>query len=395
MTANLLEVLNLEVGQVFSLETSSLPSGAIRLQVVGDTAADMMQSITALTTVGAGTITAAALLSGGVNRTGPTSAFTDTTDTAANIQTGWAAGAVDSSFDVTYINKTAFNATLAGGSGVTLVGQTIVPANSTYRGRVIWTGSNTVSITALDIVSNTSLPNSIVTSLNATTGSLPAGAVTGAKEVYLVSTNATPGAQLVRTAAQMLADIPNGAVGMSWKVRIINLGTNNFTLTADAGTTVTITGDVVIPQDSWVDYVFTITGATTATVVSVGNSREDSLPASKFTSINVTTGTLAAGNITGADRVYLTSTNATPGAQTVRTAAQMFADTPNAKVGQTWSLRITNTGAGTFTLTADGGATVTITGHAAILTNTWVDYHCVFTSATAVTLQSVGAGTAP
>lgn len=119
------------------------------------------------------------------------------------------------------------------------------------------------------------------------------------------------------------------------------------------------------------------------------------LPESKFTSINVTTGTLAAGNLTGANHVALTSTNATPGAQTVRTAAQMFADTPTAVVGQTWRLRIINAGAGTFTLTADGGATVTLTGHVAILTNTWVDYHCVFTSATAATFQSIGAGTQP
>ncbi len=273
MPANLLEALNLDVGTIFTVDTASLPSGALRLQVVADTAADMMQSVTALTTVGNGTITAAALLSGGVARSGPTSAFTDTTDTAANIQTGWASGALSSSFDFTYINNTAFNATLAGGSGVTLTGDLIVPANSSAAYRVIWTGSNTVSMTQLSL-----------------------------------------------TALEVL-------------------------------------------------------------------------PAAKSSSINVTVGTLAAGNITGADRVFLTSTNATPGAQTTRTAAQMFADTPNAKIGQTWSLRIINTGAGTFTLTAD--ASVTLTGHAAILTNTWVDYFCQFTSATAVAITSVGAGTSP
>lgn len=391
--SNLLLVNNLPGGTIFTLETSSLPGGAMRVEVGADTDSDMLQGITALTTVGAGTMTAAAILSGGINRTGPTSAFTDTTDTANAIQTGWALGALNSSFDLTYINKTAFNATILGGSGVTLVGQTIVPANSTAVWRLIWTGSNTISMTLLSVVSNSSLPNAIVTALNATTGVLPAGAITGAKKVVLVSSNATPGAQTTRTAAQMLADIPNGAVGVSWEFRIINTGAGAFTLTADGS--VTLTGDVVIPQDGWIDYVATITGTATATIASVGNSQEDSLPASKFTSINVTAGTLAAGNITGADFVKLTSTNATPGAQTVRTAAQMFADTPNAKIGQTWTTRIINTGAGTFTLTADGGATVTITGHNAILTNTWVDYHCVFTSATAVTLQSVGSGVSP
>ena len=391
----LLEALNLTVGQKIILETSSLPGGAISLQGVASPEPDLLLGVTALTTVGAGTITAAAMLSGGVNRTGPTSAFTDTTDTAAAIQGDWTGGAVSNSFDLTYINKTAFNATLAGGSGVTLVGALIVPANSTAVYRVIWTGTSTLSMTELSVVSNTSLPNALVTALNATTGSLPVGAITGAKEVYLVSSNATPGAQLVRTAAQMLADTPNGAVGMSWKVRIINTGAGNFTLTQDAGNTVTITGDVVIPQDSWVDYVVTLTGAATATMQSVGNSQEDSLPAAKYTSINATVGTLAAGNITGADRVFLVSTNATPGAQTTRTATQMFADTPNAKIGQTWTVRIQNTGAGTFTLTADASVTLGGTAHAAILTNTWVDYMCTFTSGTAMTMNAVGSGVSP
>ena len=391
----LLEALNLTVGQKIILETSSLPGGAISLQGVASPEPDLLLGVTALTTVGAGTITAAAMLSGGVNRTGPTSAFTDTTDTAAAVQGDWTGGAVSNSFDLTYINTTAFNATLAGGSGVTLVGALIVPANSTAVYRVIWTGTHTLSMTELSVVSNTSLPSAIVTTLNATTGSLPAGAITGGQAVYLVSSNATPGAQLVRTAAQMLADIPNGAVGMSWKVRIINTGTNAFTLTQDAGNTVTITGDVVILQDSWVDYVVTLTGAATATMQSVGNSREDSLPAAKYTSINVTTGTLAAGNITGADHVYLTSTNATPGAQTTRTATQMFADTPNAKIGQTWTVRIQNTGAGTFTLTADASVTLGGTAHAAILTSTWVDFVCTFTSGTAMTMNAVGSGVSP
>ena len=391
----LLEALNLTVGQKIILETSSLPGGAISLQGVASPEPDLLLGVTALTTVGAGTITAAAMLSGGVNRTGPTSAFTDTTDTAAAVQGDWTGGAVSNSFDLTYINTTAFNATLAGGSGVTLVGALIVPANSTAVYRVIWTGTHTLSMTELSVVSNTSLPVAIVTSLNATTGSLPAGAITGGQAVYLVSSNATPGAQLVRTAAQMLADIPNGAVGMSWKVRIINTGTNAFTLTQDAGNTVTITGDVVILQDSWVDYVVTLTGAATATMQSVGNSREDSLPAAKYTSINVTTGTLAAGNITGADRVFLVSTNATPGAQTTRTATQMFADTPNAKIGQTWTVRIQNTGAGTFTLTADASVTLGGTAHAAILTSTWVDFVCTFTSGTAMTMNAVGSGVSP
>ena len=208
---------------------------------------------------------------------------------------------------------------------------------------------------------------------------------------------ATAVATLQVRLALLGTELPDkvSAVGYQTENTLINTGTNAFTLTQDAGNTVTITGDVVILQDSWVDYVVTLTGAATATMQSVGNSREDSLPVAKFATINVTTGTLAAGNITGADRVFLVSTNATPGAQTTRTATQMFADTPNAKIGQTWAVRIQNTGAGTFTLTADASVTLGGTAHAAILTSTWVDFVCTFTSGTAMTMNAVGSGVSP
>lgn len=114
----------------------------------------------------------------------------------------------------------------------------------------------------------------IAPALNATTGSLPAGAITGAKQVFLTSTNATPGAQLVRTAAQMLADmlaVANGAVvGTSWRFRITNTGAGVFTLTTDAGATVTLSGTMTIAQNTWRDFVGTIVTATTATITQVG-----------------------------------------------------------------------------------------------------------------------------
>lgn len=115
------------------------------------------------------------------------------------------------------------------------------------------------------------------------------------------------------------------------------------------------------------------------------------LPYAKFSTINVTVGTLAVGNITGAAFVNLTSTNATPGTQTTRTATEMFADTPNARVGDVYMLRITNTGAGVFTLAAGSG--VTLTGTATIAQNVFSEFTVTFTSATALTIQKVGQGT--
>lgn len=115
------------------------------------------------------------------------------------------------------------------------------------------------------------------------------------------------------------------------------------------------------------------------------------LPYAKFVTINVTVGTLAVGNITGAAQVYLTSTNAVPGTQTTRTATQMFNDTPNARVGDVYLLRITNTGAGTLTLAAGSG--VTLTGTATVAQNTFSDFTVTFTTAIALTIQKVGQGT--
>ena len=108
------------------------------------------------------------------------------------------------------------------------------------------------------------------TALNATTGSLPAGAITGASNVFLISSNAVPGAQLVRTAAQMLADTPGAGIGYSWKFRIINTGAGTLTLTADSGATVTLSGTMTVAQNTWRDFVGTFNTATTATITEVG-----------------------------------------------------------------------------------------------------------------------------
>jgi hypothetical protein len=91
-----------------------------------------------LATVGAGTITGALFNSNLLKRTGPTGAFTDTTDTAANIiaailatfvGTGVTLGGVGgaggiqpgTTWRLRYINTVAFAMTLAAGAGVTIV----------------------------------------------------------------------------------------------------------------------------------------------------------------------------------------------------------------------------------------------------------------------------------
>ena len=111
--------------------------------------------ITALATVGAGTITAAGIIGGVVKRGGSQSstAFTDTTDTAAAIIAALPAGAgVGSSWEFKYINNTNAVATIAHGTGVTInSGSTptttvTVPANGEAEFLVTYASAGAVTM---------------------------------------------------------------------------------------------------------------------------------------------------------------------------------------------------------------------------------------------------------
>lgn len=115
----------------------------------------------------------------------------------------------------------------------------------------------------------------------------------------------------------------------------------------------------------------------------------------------VTTGTLAANLLTGGLDIFLNSSATTPGTQTTRTAAQLWADA-KAQFGDAladpaistnglqYSLNILQTGAGTLTLA--GGTGVTITGTATIAQNTTRQF-IVNLTPNAATFTSVGTGT--
>lgn len=118
------------------------------------------------------------------------------------------------------------------------------------------------------------------------------------------------------------------------------------------------------------------------------------LTQSQLTSLNQTTGTIPANIITGGDIVVCITSNATPGTQTTRTAAQLYADDPTAYPGQSYLLRIANSGAGTLTLA--GGSGVTVTGTATVATTTFRDFHVRYggtADAPTVTITNIGLGT--
>ena len=92
-------------------------------------------------------VTAANILTGVVKCT-PTAARAKDTDTAANLVSGLGLSADGNSFDFSFINLTASThaVTLAGGTGVTLVGSGVIAAASSARFRAARTGATAVTL---------------------------------------------------------------------------------------------------------------------------------------------------------------------------------------------------------------------------------------------------------
>lgn len=186
-------------------------------------------------------------------------AFTDTTATAALIIAQLPANApVGYSWKVEITNTTAFPETIVGGTNVTLSGQTVVQAYSTATFLATYATSTTVTLQGIFDAPNFFMPATQYTTDAATT-TMAAGALTGAAFTAYQNTAATPGSIQVRTAAQMVADIPGAQVGMSYLLRVIcnNGAAHTLTITTAAG--VTLLGAMTIPDVTWRDFIVTIT----------------------------------------------------------------------------------------------------------------------------------------
>lgn len=337
---------------------------------------------TAISTAGAGTLTGAALVGGVVTRTGPTGAYTDTTDTAALIITALTGGAVNHAWTCWIKNTVAFTATIAAGSGVTLSGQTLIPPNSAGLFLITYSAAGAIAMRGIAIVPLTTVPLLTSTALSTVgAGTVTAAGIAGGVTNRTGSTSAFSDA--TDTAANIIAAMPNANIGQSWTYIYYNNTLGAATLTN--GTGVTVTGTIV-PANMWAEYLVTYTAAATITMVQVAMGPNVALPASKFTTGSGAT--FAAGDLTGAATVTYagTGSNAT---LTTRTGAQMFGDIPNCQIGFTYALFIRNTNATGATITAADG-TVTLTGTMTIAQNVTRMFNVTFTSATAVTLQSMG-----
>lgn len=233
--------------------------------------------ITALTTVGAGTITAAGIVGKITSRGGAQSAtaFSDTTDSAANIIAALPSGAPNgSSFVWRYENTTDGAATILAGVGVTLAGAVVVPKGCWLEYLVVKTSGTVVTITSVTGGSMTPVPATKFSTIDSAAigvSTLAVAGLTGAQEVTLSITGSVgPFTVTTPSAVEIFAAYPNAIVGGSYILNVQNLKTTTGVGTLSAGGGVTVTGTATIAQNAARRFNVALTSATAVTITSIG-----------------------------------------------------------------------------------------------------------------------------
>lgn len=224
-----------------------------------------------LATVGAGTITAALLANGIMTRTGPVADFTDTTDTGTALDLLLGVPAVGTAFEFTYKNTVAFAATIAGGTGITVSGRTVIPGNSIVEFLLTKTAANTFTLFGIGVQQQGIFGANafIATPDDGTTQTLTAAMVIGGNTTYHVSVSgATPSLTLPLGTAMDTA-LPDMRPGQSYTLRVINKNSGNTTIVTNTGWTLS-GGTLVLATNTWKEFVVTKTGTGTYTGVNVG-----------------------------------------------------------------------------------------------------------------------------
>ncbi len=194
-----------EVVQVLGQDANGYPAAAYEPTTTGaiaalSTAGSTSLVFTALTTVGAGTITAAGIYGKATNRGGSQSGtpFTDTTDTAVAIIALIPSGSavVGDAFQYTYVNNTNAVATLTGGAGVTVSGITTVPPNSWARYIVTYSAAGTITMVGFESGAFVAVGSFVANSTTTVTVSNTAVTATSAIDITLKTVGGTVGASV-------------------------------------------------------------------------------------------------------------------------------------------------------------------------------------------------------
>jgi len=232
---------------------------------------------TAITTAVGGTLTAAGIVGGLITRTGPTADFSDATDTAVAIVAALAAYVANESAYLKIKNATAFNQTITAGSGVTLTGATIIPANSVGTYLVTINSATTVTLLHVETGARTTSVLEVSTALTTVgAGTITAAGIAGKVTARSGATSAFT--DTTDTADAIIAALPNGNIGVSFEYTYINNTVAPATITG--GTGVTVSGITTVGAGKSVKYLVTYTAADTVTMVGIqaGTSTPGFLP---------------------------------------------------------------------------------------------------------------------
>lgn len=201
--------------------------------------------ITTLATVGAGTLTAAAITGGIISRTGAqaTAAFIDTTATAAAIIAALPDGApVGTTFSVTIANQTDGEETIAAGVGVTLVGNVVIPKLTWTQFLAKMLTATTVSLTSVVSGRVVELPISQTATTDGVS-TTQVGGICGSEICNLqITGTVAPRTVYLPRATEIFAAIPNAKVGMTYLLNVLSLVTTTGITTLGASAGVTISG---------------------------------------------------------------------------------------------------------------------------------------------------------
>lgn len=254
------------VSQTGDLAATLTPTTTGAIAALADLSTNPPVVNTAISTVGAGTLTAAGLVGGIITRTGPVAAYTDTTATAVQIVAALAAYVEGSTFFVYIRNNTAFTQTLAAGSGVTITGTLIVPPNS--EGTYLMTIVSETAVTLFQVatVPLTTKALEVITTLSTVgAGTITAAGIAGGVTSRTGSQSGTPFTDTTATADLIIAAQPNVRVGDSWEYTYQN--TTNAVATLTGGTGVTVSGITTVNAGDSARYLVTYTAASTVTMV--------------------------------------------------------------------------------------------------------------------------------
>lgn len=232
--------------------------------------------VTNITTVGNGTLTAAGLVGGEIVRTGPVAAFSDATDTAANIIAALPGVVVGSSFNILIKNATAYTQTITAGTGVTLPNTVITPpfAVNNYVATVSTASTLTlvhIDTTAISVGANATAPSSTsIATVGA--GTLTAAGFVGGMISRGGSQSGTPFTDTTDTAANIIAAAANLVNKIGTSMYVVYSNGTNAVATLTGGTGVTVSGITAVPAGMAAVYLLTYTAAATMTMVGVSLS---------------------------------------------------------------------------------------------------------------------------